>query len=126
MSPDYFDDRDGKRCPHCNLRRDVCSSCGAPIVWALTVKGKRYALDFRLVTIAAAFENLRKDRGVTHLDWTKFPVGNIQGHEPHIITCRVDGKPKPGAIEPDGAVGEGLAQDQPRPAGVGTLDRWSS
>jgi hypothetical protein len=42
-----------------------CSSCGAPILWALTLNGKRIPLDVEPVKLPPGLFNVNADRAVT-------------------------------------------------------------
>jgi len=92
-------------CPCCGLAKALCQSCGAPIVWAISERGKPWPLDYARATIAvriAAFDSMNHPE----IRWQ-----TSKGHVPHHITCpqgaQWKGQRRPGGMEqstPPGAL----------------------
>lgn len=59
----------------------VCSSCGAPIVWALTPAGKRMPFDAEPLEVRGLYLIDTRSRNASTLE-TPYPI-----HRTHFATC---------------------------------------
>lgn len=63
----------------------TCSTCGAPIVWAITQNGKRTPLDAKPIRIAIA---ARGNDGAEIREGDALVIGSgANGYQSHFATC---------------------------------------